>query len=266
MPLRCRGRPIIRGDLVSMSTPLPELPSLVVGHVSHTRRTPLNHSFRNRSYQWLVDLDDMPRLPQWLRPLAGFRAEDHLDGGSSGAGIRGDLKAFLQSHDVSLGDFDRVLMLANARVLGHVFDPLTVFWIFDDQGVQRAQVFEVHNTYGGRHSYLLQCDDSGRSQTDKAFYVSPFNDVSGTYKIQLRLDVEVVSVSVGLERGSERVFTAVTRGTPEPATTRSTLRVSLTHALMPYRVSALIRFHGVLLWLRKLPIVPRPTTKKGVTP
>lgn len=250
--------------MVSTSVTLPKLPSLVVGQVSHTRRTPLNHSFQNRSYQWLVDLDDMPRMPWWLTPLAGFRAEDHLDGGASGEGIRGDLEAFLRSHGLELVDTDRVLMLANARVFGHVFDPLTVFWVLDDQGAQRAQVFEVHNTYGGRHSYLLQTDEFGRSQTEKAFYVSPFNDVSGTYKIQLRLDADVVSVSVGLDREGERVFTAVTRGNPEPATKSSILRVSVTHALMPYRVSALIRFHGVLLWMRKLPIIPRPTAKKEV--
>lgn len=243
----------------------PEVPALVVGHVSHTRERPLRHAFRHRSYQWLIDVDDLPLLPLWLRPLAGFRAEDHLDGGSSGRGVRGDLGAFLAGRGVDLAPTDRVLMLANARVLGHVFDPLTVFWVHSDDGVLRAVVFEVHNTYGGRHAYLLDIDRSGHASTDKAFYVSPFNDMAGTYDIRLQVDPGQVSVTVGLDRDDARVLTATTRGTPEPATRRALLRVSLTHLLMPHRVSALIRFHGIRLWLRRLPIIPRSATPKEVT-
>ncbi len=103
-------------------------------------------------------------------------------------------------HGSDLAPADRVLMLANARVLGHVFDPLTVFWV---QAVRRSDarvVFEVHNTYGERHAYLLELDEEGRAQTDKVFYVSPFNDVSGSYAIRLRLDPDRISVTVGLDR------------------------------------------------------------------
>lgn len=249
-----------------ISSPVfPEVPALVVGHVSHTRQVPLRNAFRHRSYQWLIDIDDLPRLPFWLRPLAGFRAEDHLDGGSSGRGVRGDLGAFLAGRGVHLAPTDRVLMLANARVLGHVFDPLTVFWVQSDDGVLRAVVFEVHNTYGGRHAYLLDIDRRGRARTDKAFYVSPFNDLAGTYEIRMRVDPGQIAVTVGLDRDGARVLTATTSGTPRPATRRALLRVSLTHLLMPHRVSALIRFHGIRLWLRRLPVVPRPAPPKEVT-
>ncbi|MEU6134077.1 DUF1365 domain-containing protein [Nocardioides sp. NPDC047086] len=250
---------------MSTSPVFPEVPALVVGHVSHTRERPLRHSFRHRSYQWLVDVDELPRLPLWLRPLAGFRAADHLEAGSSGRGIRGDLGAFLAGHGIDLTPADRVLMLANARVLGHVFDPLTVFWVQADDGALRAVVFEVHNTYGGRHAYLLDIDRHGHARTGKAFYVSPFNDMAGTYEIGLRVDPEHVSVTVGLDRDGARVLTANTRGTPEPATRRALLRVSLTHLLMPHRVSALIRFHGIRLWLRRLPVIPRPVPQKEAT-
>ena len=251
--------------MVSPTVTLPEIPALVVGHVSHTRRTPLRHTFRHRSYQWLVDVDDLPRLPFWLRPLASFRAADHLDGGSSGGGIRGDVAAFLARHGSDLAPTDRVLMLANARVLGHVFDPLSVLWVQAGDGTTEAVVCEVHNTYGERHAYLLDVDDQGRAQTDKVFYVSPFNDCSGSYAIRLQLDRDRISVTIGLDRAGDRVLTATTSGTPRPATAGALLRVSLTHLLMPQRVSALIRFHGIVLWLRRLPIRPRPTSAKEVT-
>lgn len=250
-----------------MTVPLamPRLPALVVGHVSHTRRTPLRHAFRHRSYQWLVDVDDLPRLPFWLRPLASFRAADHLDGGSSGAGIRGDLAAFLERRGVEVSPSDRVVMLANARVLGHVFDPLSVFWVQAEGGPARAVVFEVHNTYGGRHMYLVDVDDRGRARADKAFYVSPFNDVSGSYTIRLRLDPGRVSVTIGLDRDGVRILTATASGIPRPATPGVVLRTAVVHLLMPQRVGVLIRFHGILLWLRRLPIRPRPATAKGVS-
>lgn len=236
---------------------LPQVPALVVGGVSHARVQPLQHSFSHRSYQWLVDVDEMPRLPRWLRPLASFSARDHLAGGAGG-GIRGDLAEFLSAHGIDLAATDRVLMLTNARVLGHVFDPLTVYWVHDAEGDPVAVVMEVHNTYGERHNYLLQLDENGRTTTEKQFYVSPFNDVSGTYAIRIRLEADRVRVTVNLDRDGERVFSATTRGAVVPATTRAVLGVALRHLPMPHRVSALIRFHGIRLWARRLPVQPRP--------
>lgn len=234
---------------------LPELPALVVGRVSHTRRVPLRHSFSYRCYQWLVEVDRLPRLPWWLRPLAGFRAADHFDGGTS---IRGDLATFLAGHGIELDAADRVVMLAHARVFGHVFNPLSVFWVLRETGEVRAVVLEVHNTYGQRHSYLLQVDAAGHATTDKVFYVSPFNDVSGRYQVRLRLRPDRVGVTVGLDRAGTRVMTATSGGTVRPATSAAVLRVGLSHLLMTQRVSALIRLHGIRLWLRRLPIQPRP--------
>jgi DUF1365 family protein len=116
----------------------------------------------------------------------------------------------------------------------------------------------VHNTYGERHAYLLDTDQRGRGGVDKAFYVSPFNDNSGRYEVALRLQPDIVRVSVALERDHRRVFTAVSTGRPVPATTRNVLRTFRTHLFMTHRVSALIRWHGIKLWLARLPVQPRP--------
>lgn len=241
----------------------PRVPALVVGTVAHTRHRPVRHAFRYRAYQWLVDVDDLPEhhLPRSWRWATRFSAEDHLDEGRLGGGIRGDVTRFLAHRGVELEPTDRVLMLANARVLGYVFDPLTVFWCLDRDDRVRAVVFEVHNTYGERHAYLLDVDEDGRSGMDKAFYVSPFNDVSGRYAVSLRLTPGRVAVSIGLDRDGERVITAVTDGIPEPATPRSLRRVALRHALMPQVVTLLIRLHGLRLW-RKLPLQARPPHPK----
>ena len=147
---------------VSAATPaaacaqLPQLPALVVGDVTHQRPGPVRHDFRHRVYQWLVDLDSLPRQPWYLRAFAHFSSADHL--GDASLPIKANIENYLALNGIRLGDRGRVLMLANARVLGHVFDPLSVFWCYDSAGILVCVVAEVHNTYGERHAYLLRPD------------------------------------------------------------------------------------------------------------
>src|SRR3954452_23643518 len=98
---------------------LPALPALVVGRVSHSRLGPVRHSFRHRAYQWLVDLDALPEPPRYLRPFARFSSADHL--GDPGALIEANIEQFLAVRGVELGEGAQILMLANARIFGHVF-------------------------------------------------------------------------------------------------------------------------------------------------
>ena len=235
---------------------VPRLPALVVGQVTHQRPGPVRHHFRHRAYQWLVDLDSVPRQPWYLRPFAQFSSADHL--GDPGLPIKANVENYLARGGIRLGERGRVLMLANARVLGYVFDPLSVFWCYDRAGLLVCVVAEVHNTYGERHAYLLRPDETGRSQTDKELYVSPFFDVSGCYGLKFTLTPDLVSATVLLRRGDALAFSATFRGRPELATRRALARRLLREPLMPQRVSALIRAHGLWLWLRRLPVQPRP--------
>jgi DUF1365 family protein len=239
---------------------LPPLPALVAGQVTHQRRGAVRHAFGYGVYQWLVDLDALPRQPWYLRPFAGFSASDHL--GDPRRPIRENVERYLSLNGIRLGDSGRVIMLANARVLGHVFDPLSVFWCFDARGTLVCIVAEVHNTYGERHAYLLQPDSSGSATTDKAFHVSPFYDVSGRYELRFELSPQVVSSTVILRnqgtQGAAEPFTATFRGTPALATPRAVVGQLIRKPLMPQQVSAMIRIHGIFLWLRRLPVHHRP--------
>ena len=235
---------------------LPTLPALVDGTVSHTRKGELRHNFRHRTYQWLVDLDDLPEQPWYLKRFASFHTEDHLS--DPRRSIKANVKAYLAGSGIDLGPRARILMLANARVLGHVFDPLTVFWCFDTAGALACVVAEVHNTYGERHAYLLHPDVSGTAHTAKALYVSPFYDVSGDYALRFTLTPDRVAVTVTLRHGGQTAFSATFKGRPKPATHRNLAALLIRRPLMPQRVSALIRIHGLWLWLRRLPVAPRP--------
>ena len=149
-------------------------------------------------------------------------------------------------------------MLAHARVFGHAFDPMTAFWCFAADGSLRAVLVEVHNTYGGRHAYVLRPDALGRARTDKTFHVSPFNDVDGEYAIRLHLSRERVGVAIRLRVGDEPLVTASVTGAPRPASPWGVVRTVARHPLMTQRVSGLIRVHGIWLWLRRLPVRQRP--------
>ena len=145
------------------------------------RTAPLRNVFTYGTYQWLVDLDDLPRPG----PCCGAgRLPGPRSPGRPARRIRANLDRFLATHDVDLGG-GRVLMLAHARVLGYVFNPLTVYWCHRADGALACVVAEVHNTYGQRHAYLLRTDRRGRAQTAKEFYVSPFYPVDGRYRMSL---------------------------------------------------------------------------------
>jgi hypothetical protein len=237
-------------------TNMTDLPALVTGEVTHRRPGPVRHAFRHRVYQWLVDLDAVPAPPWWMRPLGTFSSADHL--GDPGLTIKENVEQYLAGNNIRLGRSARILMLANARTFGHAFNPLTVFWCFAGDGRLACVVAEVHNTYGERHAYLLWPDATGIARTEKTFYVSPFFDVRGSYTLRFILRPDLVSTSVTLHRGRGVAFSATFRGSPRHASRPAIVAQVLRQPFMPHRVSVLIRMHGMLLWLRRLPVVPRP--------
>jgi DUF1365 family protein len=231
-------------------------PALYDAQVRHVRRQAMHRAFSHRTYMWLVDLDALPELPRWLRPFARFEARDHL--GDPDRTIRQNLDAWLAEQGVDL-EGGRVLMLANARAFGHVFNPISVFWCHRGDGSPACVVAEVHNTYGGRYCYLLRPDATDRANVEKDFYVSPFLAVSGEYAMRLPEPDDRLTLSITLWQRGRSALTATLVGDRRPATPATLVRMLLRRPLVTHRTSALIRRHGIALWLRRLPVVPRPT-------
>ena len=231
-------------------------PALYRTRIRHVRRTPLRHAFAYRGYSWFVDLDDLPRLPVWLRPFARFDGRDHFGGTGS---LRAGLDDVLTGAGLDPGAW-RVTALLMPRSLGYVFNPLSVYWCHDRDGALRCVVAEVHNTYGGRHPYVLFPDGDGRAEAAKEFYVSPFNAVDGVYTLRVPEPDDRLAVSVTLHRDGHAPFVASMQGRRTPATAVRVAGAVLRSPLAPQLVAARIRVQGVALWLRGLPVVPRPTT------
>ena len=223
--------------------------------IAHVRNDVVRHDVHHTSYQWFVDLDDLPVLPRGMRWLARFQSRDHL--GDPALPLRANVDAYLAENGIDLHG-GKVTMLANARSFGYVFNPLSLFWCHDVDGALACVIAEVHNTYGQRHRYLLRPDDAGRAETEKQFYVSPFYPVDGFYRMSVPEPGEKLALTLTLHRPEQRPFTASVRGVAVPATTAAAIRMGLRHPLESWLVRALITVHGIRLWRKGLPVQPRP--------
>ena len=227
---------------------VPDTPAIYATTITHMRREPFRRTFTHESHTWLVDLDQLPDHGV----LGTFEARDHL--GDPGLSIRDNVEALLAHHDLSL-DGGRIVMAAMPRAFGFCFNPISVFWCLgpddDRRAGPRCVLVEVHNTYGERHAYVVQPDAQGRARTDKQMYVSPFHGTDGHYELAVPVPGDRLDVAVTLLTDDRARFTATLRGEVADASPWRAAPAALRSAL-------LIRAHGVWLWLRRLPIRPRP--------
>lgn len=218
--------------------------------VTHVRRTPWRRAFTHRSSMWVVDID---RMVHRTRAASFFKgavlAKDHLDGRHGS--LRESLVRFADREGMDLRDA-RMLLAAQPRAFGFCFNPISVWWCLDGSDEVLATVVEVHNTYGDRHAYLLSAEADGRARIEKAMYVSPFHGVDGTYEVIAPVPGDRLELKVTLHTADGARFSASLVG-------RRLMSPPWWTAAASLRDAARIRLHGIKLWLRRLPIQPRPT-------
>ena len=228
--------------------------------ITHLRRAPVHHYFEHRSYSWFVDLDRMPRLPRWLRPFATFDPADHLWEAPTDT-LRGRVDAFLAERDIDLGG-GRVTALMQPRVLGFVFNPLTLYWCHDTAGVLRYVIAEVQNTCGDRHAYLLPPSADRPAMVAKKLYASPFNDVDGHYLVSAPQPDDNLDVRISLHRDHHPAFVATLRGHRKSAGIAQIVAMQMVAPLAPLSNAVSMRVQGTLLRLRRVPVVPHPSEER----
>jgi uncharacterized protein len=235
-------------------------PSLYRTRISHIRHAPVRKGFEHRSYTWYVDVDNLPQLPIWLRPFAVFRAQDHFSApADQQPTLRERVDDFLTANDINPVD-GQITALLHARVLGYVFNPISVFWCHDAVGTLQHVIVEVHNTYGGRHAYLLPPTETGPAAVTKSFYVSPFNEVDGYYLVDAPRPDATADLAISWHRSNKLVFAASLHGQRKPASALGVARMQLVAPVAPLMGALYIRLHGIALWMRGLPVIPRTNT------
>ncbi|YAL83233.1 DUF1365 domain-containing protein [Dermacoccaceae bacterium W4C1] len=227
--------------------------------VRHIRTTPVRHVVDHASTAWLVDLNALGDrrwpldAPPLLRRFLSFDTRDHL--GDPERSWHSNVLAFARAQGVDLSHL-QIIAATTARGLGYAFNPLTLYWCQDGEQT-RYVIAEVHNTYGERHVYLLTPDGQGRTATDKQFYVSPFNDTTGQYRMSLPYPADgALDARITLHRHEQAPL--VTRWSGTPTSGLGSALAAARAVFTPRTVWVLIRVHGIRLWAGRLPIVARP--------
>lgn len=231
------------------------LSSLYRTRITHLSRTPVHHYFEQGGYSWYVDLDDLPQLPRWLQPFARFEAGDHLSPPTAGPDtLRARVDQYLGDRGLELPG-GTVTALLQARVLGYVFNPLSLFWCHDRHGTLRHVIVEVHSTSGDRHAYLLPPTGAQPAAVKKALYVSPTNEVDGYYLVRAPLPGAELDVTISLHRENKPTFLATLDGARRKASIANLVRLQLVAPVAPLVGAMWIRLHGVTLWTQRAPVV-----------
>jgi uncharacterized protein len=227
------------------------------GAVPHARVFPARHSFRYRVFSLLLDLDEIDALDRTSRlfarnraALVSFHDRDHGDGRP----LREWAAAKLAQAGIEADG--PIRLLCYPRLLGYVFNPLSVWFCHDKDGALAATIYEVHNTFGERHSYILRAETNDgelRQECDKAFYVSPFLSPDCRYSFCIQPPGESVLIAIRETEGDRPVLNAAFSGRRKPLIDKALAWALLRHPLMTLKVVAAIHYEAIRLWLKGVP-------------
>jgi DUF1365 family protein len=239
--------------------------SLYVGTVMHRRIRPRTHHFRYRAFWLLVDLDELPFLSEtlWLfshnRPgVFSLYDTDHGDGNTTPLRLQIDRQ--LGEVGLDIGD-GRVRLLCMPRTLGYVFNPLSVYFCHHADGTLAALVYQVHNTFGERHSYVIPVTTgcgAVHQQCEKSFYVSPFMEMNLHYDFRIIVPDEQIAVGMRVATPEGLLFNAALAARRKELSDGTLIRLCLTFPLLTLKVIAAIHWEALRLWLKGIPYRPRP--------
>ncbi len=233
------------------------------GLVHHARFRPRRHRLRYAIFMLLLDLDELPALDRGLKlfgverfRLIGFSGRDHL--GRSPVGLKTQVETHLRAAGITTGGPVRLLCMP--RILGGSFNPLSVYFCHDVEGDLSAVLYEVSNTFGERHSYLIPVTGGGPIEQgcDKTFYVSPFMDMDLTYAFKIVPPGERVSVTIEVSDTTGPLLVASFAGVRQDLTDRALWRAWLGHPLMTLGVIWAIHWEALKIWLKGEHLRPRP--------
>ena len=231
---------------------------LYAGLVIHQRLRPRRHRLRYRIFQMLLDLDELAALDAGLRlfghnrpALLSFHDRDH------GPGDGRPLRAYVEGQLARAGidvEGGPIRLLCMPRVLGQAFNPLSLYFCHHRSGALEAILYEVNNTFGQRHSYLIPVEGPPgaaiRQTCDKAFYVSPLQDMAMTYAFALRPPGDDLFVAVDSADGAGPMLHAAFNARRAELSDRAILKAFWGAPLLMLKVMAAIHWEALRIWLK----------------
>lgn len=238
------------------------------GEVMHCRLRPRRHRFVYRVFSLLLDIDALDGLDRRLRlfshnrfNLFSFHDRDH--GARDGSPLRPWIEARLATRGIDL-EGGRIFVHALPRLLGYVFNPLSVFWCYGADGALRAVLYEVKNTFGGQHCYVLPVASGqapGRpvhQRAAKEFFVSPFIGMEAEYRFNIREPEDRLAILIRETVPEGDLLIATHTARRRTLRDRSLARAFVLFPLVTLKVIAAIHWEALKLWAKGVGLQKRP--------
>lgn len=241
--------------------------AIYFGRVMHRRLRPVQHRFVYRVFSLLLDIDDVPHLAQGSRlfshnrwNLFSFHDKDH--GPRDGTALRPWIESQLRKAGIDTAG-GPVRLLCFPRMFGYVFNPLSVWFCHRPDGELAAVLYEVSNTFGEHHGYLLEVPPGQgsrqiiRQSCAKRFYVSPFIDMAAVYRFRLREPGERLAILIREAVAEGELLIATLEGQRAEFRDAALLRAALAYPLMTLKVFAAIHWEALRLWRKGVALQKR---------
>ncbi len=236
--------------------------SLYQCKIYHKRLKPVKRQFSYSVFMLSLDLDELDELADkhWLFSrnslnLYAIKDEDYL--GQGYTSIKKKLIAFLEEQDFDTSKVSRYILQTFPRIFGYQFNPVSFYYLEDENGTALATVAEVGNTFLEKKMFLIDTKDKRdwfRRETAKDFYVSPFSKIDDQFDFQIGTRNEKWSVNINDLDDEGIVLVSTIRGHQKPITTSRLVWYLFRYPLLTMRIIFLIHWHALLMWIRKFPI------------
>ncbi len=235
--------------------------------VWHQRLAPKRYALRHALFMCYIDLDELDELARRLRlfsrnrwNLYSFRDDDHLPDAAAGTlPLKARIAAYLASEGIVLGPGSRIRLLTLPRILGYVFNPISVYFCFERaEDPPCCAIAEVGNTFGEHKLYLLRAPSAQDAQlftlrVPKLYYVSPFSSLTLQFDFRLRVPAAALEIRVDDYDGEQCILRSGLRGQRAPLRDARLAWFALKYPLLTLQVIGAIHWHALRLWLRGLP-------------
>ena len=246
--------------------------SIYNGTVVHKRFKPRIHFFRYKVFSLLIDLSELSTLDKKINffsynrfNLISFFDKDH--GERDGTSIVEWVKKNLKKNQINHENI-KIKLLCYPRILGYVFNPLSVFYVYNNKEELISILYEVKNTFGEQHTYIFKVENDNLLQhnCEKKFHVSPFIEMNCNYFFRILKPSEKISVIIDQYQSNEKILFASQDGKRADLTSAELMKSYLKHPLMTFKIISAIHFEAFKLWTKGIKFIKKKlSTKNNIT-
>ena len=237
--------------------------SIYNGTVVHKRFKPRIHFFRYKVFSLLIDLSELSTLDKKINffsynrfNLISFFDKDH--GERDGTSLIEWVKKNLRENNIDAEEI-KIKLLCYPRILGYVFNPLSVFYIYNNNEKLISILYEVKNTFGEQHTYIFKIENDNLLQhnCEKKFHVSPFIEMNCNYFFRILKPSEKISVIIDQYQSNEKILFASQDGIRADLTSAELIKSYLKHPLMTFKIISAIHFEAFKLWTKGIKFIKK---------